>query len=86
VTHTCLVEFILEVYGSLPFSKTRPIYLLCPDLSDTHHETMSEAVPSATNLIDSPAPGVKRPRVFFDITINNSKVGRVVFELFSDIG
>jgi hypothetical protein len=46
----------------------------------------SEPVASASALVDSPAPGVVRPRVFFDITINNSKAGRIVFELFSDIG
>lgn len=29
------------------------------------------------------APGVKRPRVFFDITVDNNSVGKIVFELFS---
>lgn len=31
------------------------------------------------------APGVQRPRVYFDITIDGNSVGKVVFELFSDI-
>ena len=27
----------------------------------------------------------KRPRCFFDVTISGTRVGRVIFELFSDI-
>lgn len=29
------------------------------------------------------APGVHRPRVYFDIAIDDNNVGRIVFELFS---
>ena len=31
----------------------------------------------------APAPGVTRPRVFFDISIDDNDIGKIVFELFS---
>jgi hypothetical protein len=52
---------------------------------------MAEATIPATGEQQKPdpmqaAPAVKRPRVFFDITIDDNDVGRVVFELFSVSG
>ncbi|SCV70901.1 BQ2448_3663 [Microbotryum intermedium] len=54
--------------------------------SDSSVAAAEETHTSPKGTIASPAPGsAPRPRVYFDITINENEAGRIVFELFSDV-
>ncbi|SGY79538.1 BQ5605_C008g05157 [Microbotryum silenes-dioicae] len=54
--------------------------------SDSSIADLNETPAGPKGTIASPAPGsAPRPRVYFDITINENEAGRIVFELFSDV-